>query len=124
MIDGASKEAPQAPSFEKKNISPLAPPYPRTQALSSKTFDIPPIDGSLTIPEIYDWHLTHTPEHPIFEFVAADGETRVIKYPEACRAIYKASQLMRECMGDAFNDVLTLKKKRRIIAIVANPGKP
>ena len=77
--------------------------------------------GSLTIPEIYDWHLKHTPEHPLFEFIHADGQTRVINYPEACRAFYRVSHLIRKQMGDAL-DVALSPERRKIIAIVANPG--
>ncbi|KAJ7870004.1 hypothetical protein B0H13DRAFT_2557202 [Mycena leptocephala] len=36
------------------------PRPPQTQALRSPTFKPPPLDGSLTIAQIYDWHFQHT----------------------------------------------------------------
>ena len=127
VIDSTGKDSDvrQDLGLEKKKKSPrpLAPPYTRTQALSSKTFDIPPLDGSLTLPEIYDWHLTHTPDHPLFEFTDADGQTRIIKYPEFCRALYKTSLLIRECAGDGVDEDLSSEKTKKVIAVVANSGK-
>ncbi|KAJ7244352.1 hypothetical protein C8J57DRAFT_1725733 [Mycena rebaudengoi] len=48
------------------------PPPPQTQALSSSTFTSPPLDGCLTIAEIYDWHFKNTPHHRLFVFAQKD----------------------------------------------------
>ncbi|KAF8993889.1 hypothetical protein BDQ17DRAFT_1431390 [Cyathus striatus] len=48
----------------------LLPPPPSTQALASDTFRPPPLDGSLTLPEIYDWHMKNTPNHRLFVYAA------------------------------------------------------
>lgn len=74
------------------------PPFralPDTQALHSKTFRPPPLDGSLSVPELYDWHLTNTPEHPLFVFNEDDGRERIIYWPEAVRAMHRAGRIVR-----------------------------
>ncbi|EEB89847.1 hypothetical protein MPER_12014, partial [Moniliophthora perniciosa FA553] len=70
-----------------------APP-PRNQALNSKTFCPPPLDGTLTLPEIYDWHREHSPHHRIFTYAREDGSIRNITYSEIAPAIYRATRLI------------------------------
>ena len=67
-------------------------PLPRTQALNTKTFRPPPLDGSLTVPEMYDWHLENSPEHPLFVHSAEDGMTGTIKMAEAVKAMHRAGR--------------------------------
>lgn len=77
----------------------LIPPHPQTQALTSKTFSPPPLDGSLTLPEIFDWHLEHSKEHRLFVFPKGNGEVRNILWPEAVRAIHTGARIVRQIMG-------------------------
>ncbi|KAI0926160.1 hypothetical protein AcV5_008691 [Taiwanofungus camphoratus] len=69
------------------------PPPPQTQALSSATFRLPPIDGSLNLPEIYDWHSEHIPDHRLFLFARDDGSIRTIFGPEGVRAVYNGAKI-------------------------------
>ncbi|KAJ7191755.1 hypothetical protein B0H12DRAFT_1039746 [Mycena haematopus] len=71
------------------------PPPPQTQARSSQTFVPPPLDGSLTIAQIYDWHFHNTPNHRLFVYAHADGSVRTILWPEALQAIYVGVKLLR-----------------------------
>ncbi|KAF8968163.1 hypothetical protein BDZ97DRAFT_1655638 [Flammula alnicola] len=73
----------------------LLPAPPQTQALQSSTFRPPPLDGSLTLPEIYDWHLQNTPHHRLFIFSDDVGKIRTIYWPEAVRAIHTGARLLR-----------------------------
>ncbi|KLO13762.1 acetyl-CoA synthetase-like protein [Schizopora paradoxa] len=91
---------------------PLA--APQTQALSSTTFKPPPLDGSLTLPEIYDWHADKSREHPLFVFPNADGGLRTILWPEAVRAIHRAGQLVKSRLSAEDN------RGGNVIAILAN----
>ncbi|KAH9840963.1 uncharacterized protein C8Q71DRAFT_854811 [Rhodofomes roseus] len=75
------------------------PAWPQTQALSSATFKPPPLDGSLTLPEIYDWHFEHTPNHRLFVFDKEDGTLRTIYWPEAVTAINVGAKIIRDRMG-------------------------
>ncbi|KAL6306740.1 hypothetical protein BKA93DRAFT_894740 [Sparassis latifolia] len=75
------------------------PSPPQTQALSSRTFCPPPIDGSMTLPEIFDWHLANTPDHRLFVFSKDDGGIRTIYWPEAVRAIHVGARVVRKRMN-------------------------
>ncbi|KAF8066748.1 hypothetical protein FPV67DRAFT_1496289 [Lyophyllum atratum] len=81
-------------------IMPPIPPYPTPQATSSTTFSPPPLDGTLTIPEIYDYHLEHSGEHPLFVYdektEEGDVEAVTISWGRAVRAIHAAARVV-EC---------------------------
>lgn len=68
---------------------------PHTQALHSTTFKPPPLDGSLTFHEIYDWHYENSPNHPLFVYRNGDGSERTIHWSEAIRAIHCAGGIVR-----------------------------
>ncbi|KAJ7929762.1 hypothetical protein B0H13DRAFT_2652291 [Mycena leptocephala] len=75
---------------------PLLSPPPQTQARGSKTFVPPPLDGTLTIAEMYDWHFRNTPNHRLFVYGQEDGSTRTIYWPEAVRAVYVGAKILRD----------------------------
>ncbi|KAJ3897995.1 hypothetical protein F5879DRAFT_910286 [Lentinula edodes] len=72
------------------------PPPPVTQALSSETFCPPPLDGSITLCEMYDWHARNTSNHRLFVFAQEDGTTRTIFWPEAVKAVWTGARLIRD----------------------------
>ncbi|KIJ41947.1 hypothetical protein M422DRAFT_229444 [Sphaerobolus stellatus SS14] len=76
------------------------PSHPQTQALSSNTFRPPPLDGSLTLPELYEWHLEHSSEHRLFVFADDEGDVRTIKWPEAVHAVHVGAKLVRKRLGN------------------------
>ncbi|KAH8116797.1 hypothetical protein DFH11DRAFT_1687657 [Phellopilus nigrolimitatus] len=80
-------------------VLPLATP-PNPQALNSKTFKLPPLDGSLTIPEIYDWHLDNTPDHPLFVYSDPEGVEHKILWPAAVRAFHRAAHIVYSRVGN------------------------
>lgn len=71
------------------------PAPPQSQALQSKTFRPPPLDGSLTLSQIYDWHYKHTPDHRLFIFADDDNNIRSIHWPEGVRAIYNGVRYLQ-----------------------------
>ncbi|CAL1699315.1 unnamed protein product [Somion occarium] len=71
------------------------PPLPKTQCLSTQTFSQPKLDGSLTIPEIYDWHLGHSPQHPLFVYSDETGVTTTIYWPDGARGVHRAGRLVQ-----------------------------
>ncbi|PCH34918.1 NAD(P)-binding protein [Wolfiporia cocos MD-104 SS10] len=91
----------------------LLPP-PQTQALSTSTFRLPPLDGSLSLVEIYDWHLANNPGHRLFKFAQQDGIIRTICWNEAVRAIYLGAKLVRDHIGRILPE-----EEAPVIAIVA-----
>jgi hypothetical protein len=94
------------------------PAPPPTQGLESKTFRPPPLDGSLTLPEIYDWHFVNTPDHRLFIFADDNQNTRTILWPEAVRAIYNGARFLRNTI-----DRKPDSEGIPIVAILAAAGK-
>lgn len=95
----------------------LIPPAPQTQALSSKTFSRPPLDGSLSLPEIFDWHLEHSKEHRLFIFLQENGDIREILWPEAVRAVHVGARIVRQIMNWKAG-----MQKTPVVAILAASG--
>jgi hypothetical protein len=94
------------------------PPAPATQALSSTTFHAPPLDGSLTIAEMWDWHAEHSPEHPVFQYSDDNGNVTTIKWPEAARAMHRGGRFMQSFA--AAHPVSSSRKP--IVSILASSG--
>ncbi|KAJ7844462.1 hypothetical protein B0H13DRAFT_2411530 [Mycena leptocephala] len=58
--------------------------------------DSPPLDGSLTIAQIYDWHFQNTPLHRLFVYARVDESVKEICWPEAVQAIYTGAHIPRK----------------------------
>lgn len=72
---------------------------PKTQALRSSTFSLPPLDESVSLPGLYDWQYKHSPNHPLFVFEDKPGVVRTIRYREAGEAMNRASQYALRSTG-------------------------
>lgn len=96
---------------------PIVPP-PQTIAIQSNTFRPPPLDGSITVPEMYDWHLKNSPDHPIFVYSDEDGATSTIKIEEAVKAMHRAGRRIQRAMSYDRAVVSTVP----FLAILANTG--
>ena len=94
------------------------PPFPRTQALSSSTFRPPPLDGSLTVPELYDWHYENSPHHPLFIYSDEDGSVSTIYWPEATKAVHRAGRLATRLVSEG----RPRGSSRPVLAILAGNG--
>ncbi|KAF8315479.1 acetyl-CoA synthetase-like protein [Cantharellus anzutake] len=91
---------------------PLPPP-PLIHGKNSKTFSSPPMDGSLTVPQLIDWQAEHSPNHPLFVF--DDGPNKVwITWSKVRIAIERAARIVR-----ALN-VPRLGTSSKIIGILAS----
>ncbi|PBL03992.1 NRPS-like enzyme [Armillaria gallica] len=73
------------------------------QGVSSLTFKPPPLDGSLTFPELFDYNATHSPKHPLFRYNDPDnGGFRTILWEEGVAAFHTAGHHFKEYIhGDA-----------------------
>lgn len=89
---------------------------PQTQALSSTTFRPPPLDGSLNLPELYDWHLQHSPEHSFFVYALEDGKIRKIKWSDMAQAMHRGSKIVSDRMRTRS------APPRSAVAILASSG--
>ncbi|KLO12645.1 acetyl-CoA synthetase-like protein [Schizopora paradoxa] len=92
------------------------PPPPNTQALTCPDFRPPPLDGSLTYPELFDWHLTRTPNHPIFVYSDDLGAEHRILWPEGARGIQSAARIVRQAV-DGDEDVAP--ERPTVVAILS-----
>ena len=92
------------------------PPLPATQALNSQTFKPPPLDGSLTVPEQFDWHLANTPNHPLFVYSDDHGEEHVILWPQGVRAMHRSGRIVVDRVSPKGSEI-------PVVAILASAGK-
>jgi len=72
---------------------------PRTQALSSSTFRLPPLDGSLHPAEFPEWLAEHSPDHPLFVYERPGGGVQTLRWADAAQAVLHAAQRMRTLLG-------------------------
>ncbi|TFK35193.1 hypothetical protein BDQ12DRAFT_560152, partial [Crucibulum laeve] len=96
-------------------------PLPVTNQAYSGTacnnFKLPPLDGSLTLPEIYDWHYESNPRHSVFIFEnhPRAGYTH-LTYTEVVPAIHNAARYI----GFVFElDIDNLDKTMSPVALLA-----
>ncbi|KDQ52238.1 hypothetical protein JAAARDRAFT_184391 [Jaapia argillacea MUCL 33604] len=66
---------------------------------NSPTFKSPPLDGTLSVPEFYDFLAVHAPNHPVFNYVNADGRLETVFWPQLTRAIHRAGRLTIRSVG-------------------------
>ncbi|KIM81777.1 hypothetical protein PILCRDRAFT_8450 [Piloderma croceum F 1598] len=78
--------------------SPIPLP-PRTQALNSPTFTLPPLNGTLTPPELYDFHLQYSPNHPLFVYTKS-GSTYTILWSKAVRSAHRAGRIVQSRLDE------------------------
>lgn len=85
------------------------PPPPKTQALSPTTkFNVPPLDGSLSLPEIYDWHAEHNAYHGLFVYATEDGTKRTISFKEGAAAFTAAGNFIHRLADGRPGEVVAI----------------
>jgi len=72
---------------------------PKTQALSCSTFRLPPLDGTVHPAEFPDWHLAHSPDHPLFVYERPSGGVQILRWADAAQAVLHATQRLRTLLG-------------------------
>ena len=96
----------------------LLPPVPRLCDVPHDTFKHPPLDGSLCLSQIYEWHAQNSPTHPVFQYLEDDRSIQTITFRDIFKAINRGGWLLK----DAIQKCSPLEDKRKIIAIVALSG--
>ena len=96
------------------------PPPPPTQALTTTTFVPPPLDLSLTVAEIIDFHQTHSSNHIAYVYESTSGECKQITFSTWIRAIHRAGRYVRDLFQLPEPQVGGGVKP--IISILANSG--
>lgn len=105
-----------SPSLSRTPI----PPPPATQCLSSTTFHPPRLDGSMALPEIYDWHLHNSPDHPLF-VCDDDGAERVINWATVVRAVHRAGRIIQSRVDVDCAD-FAATRRAPVVGILASSG--
>ena len=101
--------------FERKVVLPI-PPATAPPPPPSKTFKVPPLDGSLTLPEIWDWQLENSPEHPVFVYHEDDGSERTIYMRDVVYASHRAGRMLQDQLPQSLLD------QRPVIGVLAISG--
>jgi hypothetical protein len=75
------------------------------------------LDGTLAIPEIFEWHSLNNPDHCLFQYATEDGVEN-ITYEFFSPAFHRAGKYVREITGmSTFDDT-----HATVIAILATSG--
>ncbi|KAF9505928.1 hypothetical protein BS47DRAFT_1322053 [Hydnum rufescens UP504] len=91
----------------------LLPPPPNPQGRKSKTFVAPPIDGSLTLSEVFDHHAKHSPNHPFFVFHDAPGKEAQVTWRQLRRATARVARILHS------HNIPSAPPAPKIIAVLA-----
>jgi hypothetical protein len=83
---------------------------------TSTTFRQPPIDGSLSLAQMVDWHYKHSAAHSWAVFPRGDGSTDVqhVTWRHFGRAVYSVARFVRD------NIAFEAGSTKPVIAILAN----
>jgi hypothetical protein len=97
-------------------------PAPNTQALNSKTFHVPPLDGSVPFVELHDWHYHNSPEHPVFSYAEPTDPTHIreICWKELVPAIHRAGKYVSSLFN--FQVPIIAEADAPVVAIFAVSG--
>ncbi|KAJ8463962.1 hypothetical protein ONZ45_g17399 [Pleurotus djamor] len=66
---------------------------------SCMTFKTPPLDGTLSLPEIYDWHLDNSPDHPVFVY-QTESQPHPISWSRVVQEIHNAVPFFSSKLAD------------------------
>lgn len=86
---------------------------------SPQSFKLAPWDGSLTLPQIYDWHFVHNPRHTVFIYEAPTAGYVHLTYREVMPAAYRAAAYIANAISVDLNNV---PANIAPVAIVATSG--
>ncbi|KIY43206.1 acetyl-CoA synthetase-like protein [Fistulina hepatica ATCC 64428] len=94
------------------------PPIPNLDVLR-KAYKAAPLDGSLSVPQIYDWHREHNTRHPVFLYHIVEGgigENEVLTYGHLVPAAYEAGRYVSRLTGVPIDPGV---KSKPVIAVMA-----
>ncbi|CCM04238.1 uncharacterized protein FIBRA_06405 [Fibroporia radiculosa] len=94
-------------------MTAFLPPLPLTQALNG-TFRLPPLDGTLALPEIYEWNAKHNPNYPLYIYAKNGGGVETLYWSDAGRAMKVAAGIIRKRIQRSKDS-----QKRPIVAILS-----
>lgn len=72
----------------------VLPPVPTPQGLKTKDFKAPPLDGSLTLVEVFEYNAKHSPNHAFFRYEDTPGHFKNINWKQLHRATYRVARIV------------------------------
>lgn len=100
---------------------PCVLPIPQQAKKEGSTFNSPPLDGTKTIPELFDWHYTENADYPVFTFKqAASDKLEYLCYRDFIPAIHEAGWFVAKAAGI---DLDNQSSAPDAVAIIANTSK-
>ncbi|KAJ6452142.1 hypothetical protein C8R47DRAFT_1258379 [Mycena vitilis] len=66
----------------------------QSQGMNTRSFCAPPLDGSLTIPQLLDYHLERSPNHKAYIYDDGQGAISSVEFAEYIRAVHAACRLL------------------------------
>ncbi|KAF5361117.1 hypothetical protein D9758_009087 [Tetrapyrgos nigripes] len=84
--------------------------YPTPHGCS--TFKPPPLDGSMILPEVFDYNGTENPEHTLFRYVQNDQQ-RNVTWGDARQAFHNVGTIVKEHIGSVVDT------SRPVVAVLA-----
>ncbi|KAJ7684272.1 hypothetical protein DFH06DRAFT_969418 [Mycena polygramma] len=87
-----------------------------SQTTKTSTFCAPPLDGSLTIPQLLDYHLEMSPRHKAYIYDDGKGGVVSVEFAQYVRAVYAACQRI---LGDTES---VPHKTGAVVALFADTG--
>ncbi len=97
----------------------LPPPNKTLHCIDGWT--VPPLDGSLTVPEIYDFHYDNNSNHAVFAYGNPEGNgITFVPYSKVIPAAHRAGWLIAKA---ANFDLQQDRAVRPLVAVLAASGK-
>ena len=92
--------------------------FPCPQAKTSKTFKVPPLDGSLLFHELIEYNAEQSPDHPLYVYDTVEGDVRTVTWKAAVSGFRRATQIAISSLSDLQRD----PNAAPVVGILANSG--
>jgi hypothetical protein len=87
---------------------------------ASTTFKLPPLDRSLTIPEIFDWQGEHSPNHLFFVHASGPGDKTGITFKQGVDGVHRVGRMLTDRLLKL--GIAPADKDGPVIALLAASG--
>lgn len=96
------------------------PQVPKRATKRDFPYKAPPLDGSLTVPQIYDWHFRENADHAVFVFKPHDRDgLERLTYRQVVPAMHNAGRLVSRLVRQ---NAENLSEETGPVAIVSSAG--
>ncbi|KAG8908187.1 hypothetical protein FRB99_008730 [Tulasnella sp. 403] len=82
-------------------VSGPLPPFRTHQGVDLTGFIPPPLDYSVTLPQIFDHHRQYSSSHTFYRYEGDDGEIKTIPWGDLVKAVHRAARIVKTAALDA-----------------------